>query len=429
VVKKINLNLEFYFIIGMASLLPYLFFKHINLLYFSSIFFFFTYVFIYVKRNNYDVKNFLKLNTFSFLFLLLFITSLFISVLYSPIPSSSLDKLITVYLFNIIIFVASAFFFKQIINQENILKQLEHLFLTFTFLIIIYLLLFSISSCSNLNCIIFLGLSMQGLIDQDKSLFIGLLNLASTLTFLFSILLFFYLKHNSISKKFFFLILSYLIFILLIWLGRRAALLGLFIGLSLSCLIFKFKKELLTSLLPIFLSFILLLSISTLRNNIIIRSDKIDILISAQKEKLNEAGSLGLRLYEWDRTLKKLLENPLKGTGLGRKVAKETFYKDSLIGHPHNTFISLAIQSGVQSLIFFLAFYLCILIKIFKMTRTLHLNKTLYAFNVASFVYLIAFFVIAMFSGLEEKPGFIPFWIFSGAVLGIYSYIKSLNIL
>lgn len=416
---------EFIFLSSFFLLLFYLFFSKTKPFFFLSIFFFL----IYVIKNFKVLTKLISSNSNSFLFLTLFILSLILSIFYSPLPFSSLDKFITTYIFNIIIFLSFSIFFKRNISNYFILNKFELIFYFFSMLTILYSIFFVISFChSNFSCFLTLGLSMQEYIDQNKSLFIGLLNLASSLTFLFSFLLFFHLKNDvSIFKKFLSIMLAYFIFGLIIWLGRRAALLGIITGLFFVFLIFR--KKILSVSIPIFLVIISLFAHSSIKERLIIRSDRIDILLAGQKEKFNEAGSLGLRLYEWDRTLKKLLENPLKGTGLGRKVAKETFYKDSLIGHPHNTFISLAIQSGVQSLIFFLAFYLCILIKIFKMTRTFHLNKTLYAFNVASFVYLIAFFVIAMFAGLEEKPGFIPFWIVSGAVLGISSYVKSLNIL
>ena len=77
------------------------------------------------------------------------------------------------------------------------------------------------------------------------------------------------------------------------------------------------------------------------------------------------------RLHIWDAALKMIKNNPLIGIGLNHYELHYPSYKSpsgyfETFGHAHNTFINIAVETGLLGAILFMAFLLIILYRIFK---------------------------------------------------------------
>ncbi len=265
---------------------------------------------------------------------------------------------------------------------------------------------------------------MQANIDDNKIKLNGLLNLSSSFVYIIIICAYFFLVIKSKKEKIVSYVLFFLNFLTLILMARRAALLGIFSGVLLSLLFYRFfNKTIYILFIPIFSIMCILIFHPYAKNTLLIRGDTPDRILKFKEGDFNTMSSVGFRLYEWERSLKRLKESPFIGTGLGRKIMKEQFFKESPIGHPHNTLISLALQSGIQTLFTFLCFYFILFIKNFNLRKIC--IKKVYFFSLICFIYMISILWIFMFAGVEEKAGFIPFWIMSGATLGMITYSNS----
>lgn len=423
-------NNSTFFIVSTIFLIPVLFFKKTLTLYYISIIVYL----IYIIMNLSCLKKIFTENRFFSFVLLIFFISIFISTIYSPKIDTSLNVFITSYLFHLIILIAFSIYFSRGSPKIEILAVFVILF---NYLFVIYLLSYSLKYCNlNIMCFLNLGLGLQSHVDESKIYIHGLLNLASTLCFIFFITLLIFLRSTSNKAKFSILILSIVNLLTLFWLGRRAALLGILISMLFTFLLFtetrrrKFRLVFLlftTVSLPVFLS-------PSLKEKVLIRAENLEILSDMKCDEFHKSGSLGLRLHEWCKSIDRLIESPLIGTGLGRKISKSTFFQSSPIGHPHNTFISIAIQSGIHTMVLFIILNFFLLIKAYFMYKKFNFIENLHNVNlfthiiIVSFMYLIAFFVIANFAGLEEKVGILPFWITSGILIGIFTNISSQNI-
>jgi O-antigen ligase len=129
-----------------------------------------------------------------------------------------------------------------------------------------------------------------------------------------------------------------------IFLGRRASLLGIMLS-SLIVSIFSQNKNIRKLGVAISLSLILLmvaLLITPVGREMLIREDKVELLAQG---KYAESGSFGMRLYIWPIYLKKALEDPFSGTGIGRKAQKlalaQTNELTLRLEHAHNLFLNL----------------------------------------------------------------------------------------
>lgn len=413
--------------IGLFFLIPCLFFSKLTLFYYISSLFFFIYLLISYEK----IKILFLMNKSSFFFLIFYYFFLFLSVFYSPLIESSFNILMRSYLVNLVIFLAISIFFLCDNYKNDYLYYISYLVISFYLCFLIYLLYFVFLKCGlNFLCFFETGFGILDDIYKKNIYIIYYSNLTPSLVLVFFISMFLFFVNTNLIKRTFFLILAVLIFLNILWLRRRAGLLGILISFMSLFFIMKLNFKKIASI--IFLFFLILLPflcIPTLREKVIIRDDKIDLIMKdVERKHLEQYSSMGPRLYEWSRSFKRIAESPFVGTGLGRKIAKLTFYKDSFIGHPHNTFISIAVQSGLQTIICFFIFLFIISYKTFKNLKyILEREKKIDWFLMCSFMYLISYFVMANFAGFEEKAGFIPFWVVTGALVGYNTSLKLLN--
>jgi O-antigen ligase len=260
-------------------------------------------------------------------------------------------------------------------------------------------------------------------IDNNKIKLNGLLNISASFVYLIIICVYYFLISQSKKDKFLFYILFFFNFFTLILLARRSPLLGIFSGTLLSMLFYRyFNRKLFIISLSILITIFSITFHPDLKNTILVRGDTSENILKFKEKEVNNLSSVGFRLYEWERSVSILKENPFVGSGLGRKIMKERFFSESLIGHPHNTLISLALQSGIQTVITFLLFYFILFIKNLNLRKSP--IKEIYYFSLLSFIFMISMFWIFMFAGVEEKIGFIPFWMMSGANLGVIIFSR-----
>jgi len=203
--------------------------------------------------------------------------------------------------------------------------------------------------------------------------------------------------------------------------GRRSALLGLFIGALIAGFLFVRFRKIAFSILALILLLIGTIFVSPYKKDILIRSDKINILLSGDYQKFKKAGSLGERLYVWPIYLKWAIKHPFKGTGLARRVQKRVLTdieKETSLGSAHNVYIDLWLQAGLQTVIIFVGFYFWIIFKSFKIVK-------FYSdiFCIGLFIFLIASFLISMFVSFGIEASFVPFWLGCGLVLGHERYL------
>lgn len=152
--------------------------------------------------------------------------------------------------------------------------------------------------------------------------------------------------------------------------------------------------------------------------------DNLALLLSFDYEKWAKAGSMGYRLYIWPIYFKKSLEEPFSGTGLGRRVQKrvlaETNKRALSLEHSHILFLNLALQAGWHTSLLFLYFYLWTLMKGYRIWR----KSREFPLITALFLFLISFFLMSFFEGLEEDTRFTPFWITAAMIWGYAKRIE-----
>ena len=256
-------------------------------------------------------------------------------------------------------------------------------------------------------------------IANNISLLKGLVVTSFGYVLVFFLFLGLYVIEKDKNRKLFFLFIGLFSIIMEILLGRRASLLAIMLS-SLIISIFSQNKKIRRLGLAISLSLILLtvaLLVTPVGKELLIRGDKIDLLAQG---KYAESGSFGMRLYIWPIYLKKALEDPFSGTGIGRKAQKLALAQTNELAlrleHAHNLFLNLWLQAGFHTMLTFLLLYLYTIWLAYKIWSESS-ERTLHGFLLA---FLLAFFVMSMLEGSEEGTRFTPYWIASGLVWGFY---------
>lgn len=255
-------------------------------------------------------------------------------------------------------------------------------------------------------------------IANNISLLKGLVITSTSYVFVFFFFLGSYFVEKRKNLKSFFLFISFFALFMEIILGRRASILAIILS---SLFISILSKHRIVRVIGLsltlgltFLTGILLMTPSG--RNILIRSDKIHLLFQG---RYAEAGSLGERIYMWQIYLKKALEDPFSGTGIGRKTQKTALFQTNELAlkleHAHNLFLNLWLQAGLHTMLTFLILYLYTLFKIYKLWRS-NSEKPIHSFLLA---FLLAFLVMSMLEGTDEGTRFTPFWITSGLIWGL----------
>jgi len=118
----------------------------------------------------------------------------------------------------------------------------------------------------------------------------------------------------------------------------------------------------------------------------------------------------------------KISENPFQMIGFGRRsfVKKyEAFYleyKGALLWHAHNTFINLALQTGVQGLVLFL-FIVYILLKFVYRRAEVEEEPLPKGFLLATFFMVVSFFLRNMADDFFVDDAALLFWMLSGTAI------------
>lgn len=399
-----------FFYLGLFFLSFSIFFKHTKGLLWASYFIFFI-IFFYLFKNYNDFYSKLR---FPLLFLTVWLIFLFWFVLISPYKGASFEAFLLNYFFHVILFFIFVFFTYNVPLEEQ--RKIWLIFAFPAMLSISYYCIYVFYRCDfHLFCM--LNSSFNFIRD---SLLSGVVVPSPTLVMLSVITLFLGLENKEKYKIIFFIIFGIILFFL-IYFGRRAALLSLIFSFFIAGFLVseRFIRKL-TLFFSVFVIAMLGLFILTpFGQEIMFKSrDKIELLLTTKKENWAQSGSMGQRLYIWPIYLKKSLEEPFSGTGLGRRVQKkvlsETNKKALSLEHAHNIFLNIALQAGWHSALIFLIFYLITIKRAYQLIKI----QPLRPFYVGLFIYLIAFFIMSLFEGMEEGVRFTPFWIVSGLVWG-----------
>ena len=256
-------------------------------------------------------------------------------------------------------------------------------------------------------------------IANDISLLKGFVITSFAYVLVFFLFLGLYVIEKDKKRKLFFLFIGLFSLFMEIILGRRASLLAIMLS-SLTISILSPNKKIRRLGVAINLSLILLivaLLLTQVGKEMLIRGDKLDFLAQGKYE---ESGSFGMRLYIWPIYLKKALEDPFSGTGIGRKTQKLSLAQTNDLAlrleHAHNLFLNLWLQAGIHTMLTFLILYLYTLWLAYKLWSA----RSEGTISVYLFSFLLAFFIMSMLEGSEEGTRFTPYWIAGGLVWGLH---------
>ncbi len=398
------------FYLGLIFLSFAIFLKHTKgLLWFSYFLFCFILICIIKKHKAFYFKSSLLI-----FWLILWLLCLFWFVLVSPYKEASFEAFLLNYFFHVILFLIFAFFAYNLPSdkQKNI-----WLFLSFPAILSIFYYYFYVYYKCNFDTLCMLKSSFTFIKDS----FLSGVVVPSASFVMLSIVTFFLGLENRRKFRILFLIISGFLLLFLIYFGRRAALLGITLSFLIAGFLVseRYIKKIILVLLAMVSVLLSLFILTPFGQEIMFKSrDKIELLLSINKEDWAKAGSMGYRLYIWPIYLKKSLEEPFSGTGLGRRVQKrvlsETNKKALSLEHAHNIFLNIALQAGWHTALLFLIFYLVILRKAYGLIK----GPNSRPYYTGLFIFLIAFFIMSLFEGMEEGVRFTPFWIVSGLIWG-----------
>ncbi len=407
---KYNRFFYFFFYSGWAAIWIASLFRHTKAFLWTGDILLFISLVCLIKSNRLNIFSLSK--TLSIL-LGIFLICLLWFVIISPYPSASLEAFLLNYFFHISLF----FLVLIIILISNSISFIFWLIPCIAIIAsIVYDFSFVFITCNlNLTCALKSGLY---LLNSHNSIFKGLVITSPVYVFGFFIFLGLFLKSTG-YKKLIFGVTSLSSLLAMLWLGRRAALLGCFIAFII--LLFLSKKKSLKILSLGILLVLIIVTIAVLNSpygkDILIRSDNVQLLFSGEYEKFDEAGSLGQRLYVWPKYFKKALEHPFSGTGIARRVQKRVLSTTELgapLEHSHNLFLNLWLQAGLHTSLVFLTFYLLSFYKCYNLWKFSGEDY----FIGGLLLFLIGFFIMSFFEGLEEGTRFTTFWIANGLAWG-----------
>jgi O-antigen ligase len=129
-------------------------------------------------------------------------------------------------------------------------------------------------------------------------------------------------------------------------------------------------------------------------------------------------------------TGEKIIENPFQMLGFGRrsfvKKYREFFlkYSGAQLWHAHNTFLNLALQTGIQGLIIFsLLIYILLRSTYAGFKRSGSLWPKYYLFG--TFMMIITFFVRNLSDDFFVDDSALLFWLLAGMAMGILNEEKA----
>ncbi|WP_210534562.1 O-antigen ligase family protein [Thermosulfurimonas marina] len=383
------------------------FFKHMRGLLYVAGFLGIFLLFFYRKSIFIWSKSFINVA----IILLLFLASLLPGIFLSPFPWASVDAYCLNYFFHVVLFFLLIARFSLVSSSGFSLWPIPFMLLLVAFF---HYVLMAYEGCFyNFVCWLQAGMSLM-----EASWLKGLVSTSSAFTFTF--FLFGGLSLKLCRHRKILMIGSFLSLFFLFWFARRAAILGLFVGLVMAGLLCPSRKIFRTTLImTCLLGMVLagLLAYPLARKTLLLRGDKIDLILSGSREDLARSGSLGMRLYIWPLYLKEASKRIFKGTGLGRRVQKRVLSdlnrRALNLEHAHNLFLNMWLQAGLFPVFLFVIFY------------GLTLKRALWWLKnsgdplaVGMLAFLLAFLLMSFFEGMEEMTRFTPFWMASGIVWG-----------
>lgn len=140
-----------------------------------------------------------------------------------------------------------------------------------------------------------------------------------------------------------------------------------------------------------------------------------------------ETGRARWELYKF--VLERMVENPFRMLGFGQRSFVKKYpefynkYKGALLWHAHNTFLNIALQTGVQGLALFCLLIFVLLKYTFERTRAEPAPLPKFYFQ-ATFMMIIALFVRTSTDDYFKDDSALLFWFLSGVAFSIKGRIK-----
>jgi O-antigen ligase len=129
-------------------------------------------------------------------------------------------------------------------------------------------------------------------------------------------------------------------------------------------------------------------------------------------------------------TLEQIRDNPFQMNGFGRRTFAKKFhdfveqYKGAMMWHAHNTFLDLAIQTGLQGLVLF-CFLLYKMLKYCQKMGKSGESPIIRYYSLATYLMIIAFFVRNFSDDFFVDDSALLFWLLCGMVFGLSKDIEN----
>lgn len=164
------------------------------------------------------------------------------------------------------------------------------------------------------------------------------------------------------------------------------------------------------------IAIILFLAISLIPKKTLYREEG-KVLVSSDITRIET--STAKRLVTWQFSLKEIAKNPFNGIGFGR----DSFYKKypenpGALGHNHNAFIDLTLQTGIQGLMAFLLIIYC-LMKTHWVKHSEGKGDFTSFLSVATMTMIIGYLTRNLFDSFLLDDPLLMFWLLNGVVVGL----------
>lgn len=337
-----------------------------------------------------------------FLLLGLYLLFSFIGIFFSISPYNS-----TIFLIKLFGYITIFFIGFQIQFQKKELYFLGKLLL----------------AVSSTLCLIGLYYYLLGNYSRLTSTFWWPNPFAGYLLLVFPISIFFFIKDSS-KYKLCSGPLLILIFTSFILTGSRGAFLSIvtsiffffflyiFINKNISCIFVFLRKYLLMFLSILFLSFILISVVSSIKN------DNMAFVFRDKKEQKILDTSSDIRVNYWKSSWNIFMDYQIFGIGLGNFYNIYTQYQIDPISsgrYPHNWYLEILLEQGFFAFILFISFLVFVLLKLFQNRfNFFHEEKLFFVMNIG----IVAFLIHNFFDINSHYPAsMIIFWFFLGLLL------------
>lgn len=355
----------------------------------------------------------------------LFVTT-FMSIFMSPDPKYSFRIFCNEYLLNLTMFISLLLFSEKYGRKTDWLE---------------------IVTAANLVFLIFyLGLMSQWLVGQNEfwfldtdindmniksasigdrififgyknTLFHGFIHTSIYLTLLLAVVLTYLLKHQHKIRSMILLLVNLFV---LISTTRRGAILSVSVGMTASSLFYSSAKKYFAIFFLLFCLTVSALFISD-KTQHFIREDWGLIFQGEVRKAKDIGGSIPLRIYTYLTFTKEILKHPFAGTGVGKRNIRRlmpNIIKEAGLIHAHNTFLELAIETGIQGA-------LALLITIIIQARMLWScwksddHPEIKGLMATGLLFMVMFWGTNMFDDVFRQGSSTLYWLFMAVPTGI----------